>query len=137
MRTCVLGVPPRRCLVCGQFFLGSALLDAGIVPVWTACLPSNPPLTVVAHALIQRVTSHLTLLLFTPTQVIRIQPNESIYLKINNKVPGLGLRVENTRLDLTYGSRYQTHLPGQRAVGKRGAGIRVSKCCERDLARQS
>ncbi|RMZ55991.1 hypothetical protein APUTEX25_004415 [Auxenochlorella protothecoides] len=43
--------------------------------------------------------------------VIRIQPNESIYLKINNKVPGLGLRVENTRLDLTYGSRYQTHLP--------------------------
>lgn len=46
-------------------------------------------------------------------QVIRIQPNESIYLKINNKVPGLGLRVENTRLDLTYGSRYQTHLPGQ------------------------
>lgn len=44
--------------------------------------------------------------------VIRIQPNESIYLKINNKVPGLGLNVDTTRLDLSYDSRYQTHLPG-------------------------
>ncbi|KAK2079129.1 Glucose-6-phosphate 1-dehydrogenase 1, chloroplastic [Prototheca wickerhamii] len=43
--------------------------------------------------------------------VIRIQPNESIYLKINNKVPGLGLNVDTTRLDLSYDSRYQTHLP--------------------------
>ena len=35
-------------------------------------------------------------------QVIRIQPNESIYLKINNKVPGLGLRLDTTKLDLSY-----------------------------------
>jgi hypothetical protein len=27
-------------------------------------------------------------------------------------VPGLGLRVDTTRLDLTYKSRYQAHLPG-------------------------
>ena len=35
-------------------------------------------------------------------QVIRIQPNEAIYLKINNKVPGLGLRLDTTKLDLSY-----------------------------------
>jgi glucose-6-phosphate 1-dehydrogenase len=44
--------------------------------------------------------------------VIRIQPNEGIYLKINNKVPGLGLRIDTTRLDLTYKSKYQSMLPG-------------------------
>lgn len=38
--------------------------------------------------------------------VIRIQPDEAIHLKINNKVPGLGLRVDSTRLDLTYKARY-------------------------------
>ncbi|KAH7622019.1 hypothetical protein Ndes2526B_g02844 [Nannochloris sp. 'desiccata'] len=43
--------------------------------------------------------------------VIRIQPDEAIYLKVNNKVPGLGLRVDTTRLDLTYKSRYQSELP--------------------------
>jgi hypothetical protein len=44
-------------------------------------------------------------------QVIRIQPNESIYLKINNKVPGLGLRLDTTKLDLSYSDRYRTQLP--------------------------
>ena len=34
--------------------------------------------------------------------VIRIQPEEAIYLKINNKVPGLGLKLDTTRLDLQY-----------------------------------
>jgi glucose-6-phosphate 1-dehydrogenase len=34
--------------------------------------------------------------------VIRIQPQEAIYMKINNKVPGLGLNVKPTRLDLSY-----------------------------------
>lgn len=32
--------------------------------------------------------------------VIRIQPKESIYLTINNKVPGLGVRLDQTKLDL-------------------------------------
>jgi glucose-6-phosphate 1-dehydrogenase len=46
--------------------------------------------------------------------VIRIQPNESIYLKINNKVPGLGLNLDVTKLDLSYKTlqdRYKKHLP--------------------------
>lgn len=43
--------------------------------------------------------------------VIRIQPNEAIYLKINNKVPGLGLRIDTSRLDLSYQSRYRAQLP--------------------------
>lgn len=47
-----------------------------------------------------------------PCQVIRIQPNEGIYMKINNKVPGLGLRIDTTRLDLTYKAKYDALLPG-------------------------
>lgn len=43
--------------------------------------------------------------------VIRIQPNESIYLKINNKVPGLGLNLDVQKLDLSYKTRYNKHLP--------------------------
>jgi glucose-6-phosphate 1-dehydrogenase len=44
--------------------------------------------------------------------VIRIQPDEAIYLKVNNKVPGLGLKLDASRLDLTYRSRYaDAHLP--------------------------
>ncbi|KAK9829954.1 hypothetical protein WJX72_008851 [[Myrmecia] bisecta] len=43
--------------------------------------------------------------------VIRIQPNEAIYLKVNNKVPGLGLRLDVQKLDLTYKSIYNKHLP--------------------------
>ena len=42
---------------------------------------------------------------------MRIQPDEAIYLKINNKVPGLGLNLDVTKLDLTYKQRYNTHLP--------------------------
>ena len=45
------------------------------------------------------------------SQVIRIQPDEAIYLKINNKIPGLGLRLDSSKLDLTYKARYNTHLP--------------------------
>lgn len=37
--------------------------------------------------------------------VIRIQPDEAIYLKINNKVPGLGLRLDRSNLDLQYKAR--------------------------------
>ena len=43
--------------------------------------------------------------------MIRIQPNESIYLKINNKVPGLGLNLDVQKLDLSYKTRYNKHLP--------------------------
>ncbi len=44
-------------------------------------------------------------------QVLRIQPDEAIYLKIINKVPGLGLNLDVTKLDLTYKQRYNIHLP--------------------------
>ena len=44
-------------------------------------------------------------------QVMRIQPNEAIYLKINNKIPGLGMKLDTTKLDLTYKQRYNVHLP--------------------------
>eukprot|EP00890_Picochlorum_soloecismus_P004071 jgi/Picsp_1/4665/NSC_02035-R1_glucose-6-phosphate dehydrogenase len=40
--------------------------------------------------------------------VIRIQPDEAIFLKVNNKLPGLGLNIDMTRLDLTYKSKYST-----------------------------
>lgn len=34
--------------------------------------------------------------------VIRIQPDEAVYLKMNNKVPGLGVKIDTSRLDLSY-----------------------------------
>ncbi|CAF1291472.1 unnamed protein product [Rotaria sordida] len=40
--------------------------------------------------------------------VIRVQPNEAIYLKVNTKRPGdMGFSIEETELDLTYGQRYE------------------------------
>lgn len=48
---------------------------------------------------------------YTNELVIRIQPKEGIYLKINNKVPGIGLRLDQTRLDLQYQSTYNKELP--------------------------
>ena len=38
--------------------------------------------------------------------VIRVQPDEAIYLKINNKVPGLGMRLDRSNLNLHYAARY-------------------------------
>ena len=40
--------------------------------------------------------------------VIRVQPDEAIYLKINNKVPGLGMRLDRSNLNLHYADRYAT-----------------------------
>ncbi|KAK8940145.1 hypothetical protein KSP40_PGU016219 [Platanthera guangdongensis] len=34
--------------------------------------------------------------------VIRMQPDEAIYLKINNKIPGLGVRLDRSNLNLHY-----------------------------------
>ena len=39
--------------------------------------------------------------------VIRVQPGEAIYMKLMMKKPGMSFGVEETELDLTYGSRYQ------------------------------
>ena len=38
--------------------------------------------------------------------VIRIQPDESIYLRVNSKIPGLGMRLDQTDLDLQYKTRF-------------------------------
>ena len=41
--------------------------------------------------------------------VLRVQPDEAIYLKINNKVPGLGMRLDRSDLNLLYRARYENH----------------------------
>ncbi len=38
--------------------------------------------------------------------VIRVQPNESIYVKMNSKLPGLSMQTVMTELDLTYRRRF-------------------------------
>lgn len=38
--------------------------------------------------------------------VMRVQPNEAVYIKFNNKQPGLSYQTIQTELDLTYQSRY-------------------------------
>ena len=44
--------------------------------------------------------------------VIRIQPTESIYLKLNTKTPGLYTRAIPTEMDLTYKRRFMDmHIP--------------------------
>lgn len=39
--------------------------------------------------------------------VLRIQPDEAIYLNINNKVPGLGMKIDRSDLNLFYRARYE------------------------------
>ncbi|XP_062009248.1 glucose-6-phosphate 1-dehydrogenase, chloroplastic-like [Rosa rugosa] len=43
--------------------------------------------------------------------VLRIQPEEAVYLKVNNKVPGLGMRLDRSDLNLLYKSRYPREFP--------------------------
>uniref|UniRef100_A0A0E0EAE1 Glucose-6-phosphate 1-dehydrogenase n=1 Tax=Oryza meridionalis TaxID=40149 RepID=A0A0E0EAE1_9ORYZ len=43
--------------------------------------------------------------------VIRVQPDEAIYLKINNKIPGLGMRLDRSNLNLHYAARYSKEIP--------------------------
>jgi glucose-6-phosphate 1-dehydrogenase len=43
--------------------------------------------------------------------VLRVQPDEAIYLKINNKVPGLGMRLDRSKLNLLYSERYSREIP--------------------------
>ncbi|KAI1909359.1 Glucose-6-phosphate 1-dehydrogenase [Ophidiomyces ophidiicola] len=38
--------------------------------------------------------------------VIRVQPNESVYIKMNSKLPGLSMQTVETELDLTYRRRF-------------------------------
>lgn len=44
--------------------------------------------------------------------VIRVQPGEAVYIKMMTKTPGMTFDMEETELDLTYGSRYKSvNLP--------------------------
>ncbi|XP_044493462.1 glucose-6-phosphate 1-dehydrogenase, chloroplastic-like [Mangifera indica] len=43
--------------------------------------------------------------------VLRLQPDEAIYLKINNKVPGLGMRLDRSDLNLLFRSKYPREIP--------------------------
>ncbi|KAL9144882.1 hypothetical protein ABFS82_13G004200 [Erythranthe guttata] len=43
--------------------------------------------------------------------VLRVQPDEAVYLKINNKVPGLGMRLDRSDLNLLYKTRYTREIP--------------------------
>ncbi|KAJ6388233.1 hypothetical protein OIU77_026748 [Salix suchowensis] len=43
--------------------------------------------------------------------IIRVQPDEAIDLKINNKVPGLGMRLDHSNLNLHYAARYSKEIP--------------------------
>ena len=38
--------------------------------------------------------------------MIRVQPNESVYIKMNSKLPGLSMQTVATELDLTYRRRF-------------------------------
>lgn len=39
--------------------------------------------------------------------VIRVQPDEAVYLKMMAKSPGMSFNCEETELDLSYSSRYK------------------------------
>jgi glucose-6-phosphate 1-dehydrogenase len=43
--------------------------------------------------------------------VIRVQPDESIYLRVINKVPGMKLQLESRDLNLLYKSAFDTVIP--------------------------
>lgn len=42
--------------------------------------------------------------------VIKVQPGEAVYVKLNMKKPGMAFGIEETELDLTYGHRYKVLL---------------------------
>eukprot|EP00002_Diphylleia_rotans_P015687 TRINITY_DN303_c0_g1_i1.p1 TRINITY_DN303_c0_g1~~TRINITY_DN303_c0_g1_i1.p1 ORF type:complete len:486 (-),score=126.24 TRINITY_DN303_c0_g1_i1:541-1998(-) len=44
--------------------------------------------------------------------VIRVQPQEALYLKMMTKMPGLNNDFSRTELDLTYHSRFKVEIPG-------------------------
>ena len=39
--------------------------------------------------------------------VLRLQPDEAVYMKVNVKTPGLSLEMTQSEMDLTYSSRYK------------------------------
>lgn len=43
--------------------------------------------------------------------VLCVQPDEAIYLRINNKIPGLGMRLDRSDLNLLFKARYPREIP--------------------------
>jgi len=43
--------------------------------------------------------------------VLRVQPNEAVYMKFNSKAPGMNEGTVETELDLTYNERFDARLP--------------------------
>ena len=43
--------------------------------------------------------------------VVRVQPDEAIYIRINNKRPGMGMRLVQSDLDLRYAAAYEGPMP--------------------------
>jgi glucose-6-phosphate 1-dehydrogenase len=43
--------------------------------------------------------------------VIRVQPDEAIFIRFINKVPGLGMKIDTGELDLTYAKAYDHIIP--------------------------
>jgi len=43
--------------------------------------------------------------------VLRVQPNEAVYMKFNAKAPGMNEGTVETELDLTYNERFNARLP--------------------------
>jgi glucose-6-phosphate 1-dehydrogenase len=39
--------------------------------------------------------------------VLRVQPNDAVYMKVNSKRPGFGFDADQTELDLTLNQRYK------------------------------
>jgi glucose-6-phosphate 1-dehydrogenase len=58
-----------------------------------------------------QTASGLTSLIHNNELVIRIQPNEAVYLKLMSKMPGLEFAPVETELSLSYKSRYPTRPP--------------------------
>lgn len=50
--------------------------------------------------------------------MIRVQPDEAIYLKINNKIPGLNMRLDRSNLNLLYAARYVSRTNSRKEVDK-------------------
>ena len=56
--------------------------------------------------------------------VIRVQPDEAVYLKMMTKSPGMSFGCEETELDLSYNSRYKVNTEN---TDNKGNVIKVLK----------
>ncbi|KVI01673.1 hypothetical protein Ccrd_020047, partial [Cynara cardunculus var. scolymus] len=58
----------------------------------------------------QRSEFNSDVFLATNELVLRVQPDETIYFKINNKISGLGTRLNRNDLNLLYNTRYSREI---------------------------